>query len=314
MDVFEDAWRRARLQLSAVPPLLVRDWVQDAYTRACETRGWAFLRKEGSINILVARTVTVTFTQGSTTITSVGAFNTTTDPGRQIKVNSIPIYTIASVTDANTAILDQPYADVGGALTSTIFDAYFTCPTDFRRFIMIYDPYYLRIIPFWISQDELAIADPARRISESSQGPRYLVSQGYSTATATLGQVRYEYWPKPMVERHYPYLYYRAAERFTESSPLPGVFGTRSDVLKLGALLQAAEWPGTLDQKNPYFNLQHAIMLRQQWETELERLSLADDNEYPEDLMTIHWTRRYGALAPTASLLRQTDATVNDYF
>ena len=65
MDTFEDAWRRARLSLSGVPALLVRDFVQDAYTRACESRGggWGFLRKEASIDTIVSRTLTATFTQ-----------------------------------------------------------------------------------------------------------------------------------------------------------------------------------------------------------------------------------------------------------
>ena len=236
---------------------------------------------------------------------------TASDAGRQIRVATYPVYTIASVTNASAVVLDMPYADVGGALVSTIFNAYFTCPSDFKRFIVIADPYYQRVLPFWFSEDDLALADPARRVSDS--GARYLIAQGYSTATATLGQVRYEYWPFPMSERHYPYLYYRQAERLADQSTFPGVFGNRSDFFKLGAQMMAAEYPGTTDLKNPYYNLTLAQRLTARWETELQRLSLADDNQYPEDLMAVNWARRYGVLASTTSLLRQTDATVNDY-
>lgn len=311
-QVFEDAWRLARLHFTGVPPLLVRDWVQDAYTRLCAYRGggWAFLRKEAFISVLASRTVTVTYTQGSPTITSAALF-VSTDAGRQIKTSTYPVYTIASVTDASTAVLDQSYAGTGGAISSTILDAYVTCPADFERFLIIVDPYNQRILPFWVSQDELGLTDPSRTVSDS--GPRYLVSQGFSTATATLGQVRYEFSPYPTAARQYPYLYYKQAERFSETSTLPGVLNNRADLLKLGAQVSAAEWPGSADQKNPYYNLNLAARLEERWSLELQRLSLADDNQYPEDLMAVHWARRYFPLAPTTQYLRMTDATLADY-
>lgn len=312
-ETFDDAFRRARLHFTGVPALLVRDWVQDAFTRACESRGggWGFLRKEASINILAARSLSITFTQGSQTATSAAGF-VATDAGRQLKSSSYPVYTIASVGDVSTITLDRPYAATSGAVTTTILDAYVTCPADFHRFLIIYDPYNQRILPFWVSQDEMGIADPARRNTDT--GPRYLVSQGASTATATLGQPRYEFWPMPTSPRQYPYLYYQQAPRFADDTPLPGVFANRSDLLKLGAQVQAAEWPGTAEQKNPYYNLALADRLEKKWEIELQRVSLADDNQYPEDLVAVNWARRYGALAPTASLLRQTDATLADYY
>jgi hypothetical protein len=311
-DTFEDSWRRARLRLPGVPALLVRDWVQDAYTKACEYRGggWAFLRKEASIDTLASRSLTLTFTQGSTTVTSAAAF-VSTDAGRQIKVSSYPVYTIASVTDASTVVLDRNFAETGGAQTATIFNAYFVCPSDFKRFLIIYDPYYQRVLPYWYTQDHLGYEDPARRNTDT--GPRYLVSQGYSTATATLGQVRYEYWPYPTAERHYPYLYYRKAERLADATTFPGVFSNREDLFVLGARLEASLWPGTAQQKNPYFNLGLADRLERQWNDRLQELSLADDNQYGEDYMVIDWAARYGPLTATTSLLRQTDATVNDY-
>lgn len=311
-QTFEEAWRLARNHFPGVPPLLVRDWVQDAYTRFCEYRGggWAFLRKEASINILASRSLSITFTQGSTAITSAALF-VASDAGRQLKVSTYPIYTIASVTDASNAVLDQSYADTGGALTATILDAYMTCPADFKRFVVIVDKYNQRILPFWISQDEQDLSDPARTNSDS--GPRYLIAQGFSTATATLGQVRYEFAPYPTSARQYPFLYYRQAERFSETSSLPGVLSNRADLLKLGAQLAASEWPGTLEQKNPYYNLQLAQRFETKWEFDVQQLSLADDNQYPEDLMAVHWARRYFPLAATTNYLRMTDATLADY-
>ena len=309
-ETFEDCWRRTRLHCPAVPPLLVRDWVQDAYTRACEYRGWGFLRKEASIDTLASRSLSVTFTQGSTGATSAALF-LSTDAGRQIRITGYPIYTIASVTDASTIVLDRAYAETGGAQTSTILNAYFTTPADFSRFLIIYDRYNQRVLPYWFNQDQLGISDPARTSSDS--GPRYLLSQGVSTATATLGQTRYEFWPIPTAARQYPYLYYRQAERFADATALPGVFANRSDLLKRGALVCAAEWPGTTDQPNPYYNLPLAKRLSDKLDLELQQLALKDDAQYPEDLLMVDWAARYGPLSAPTSLLRQTDATVHDY-
>lgn len=311
-ETFEDVWRRARLNFGNVPALLVRDWAQDAYTHACEYRGggWGFLRKEASLSTLASRSLTVTFTQSSTAITSAALF-VATDAGRQIKVGTYPYYTIVSVTDASNAVIDMAYADTGGALTATILNAYAVLPADFKRFLLVLDPTNQRPIPFWVSEDELALTDTMRTSSDS--GARYLVAQGYSTATATLGQARYEYWPSGTAAKHYPYLYYRKAERFADASPLPGVFSNRADLLKLGAKLEAAQWPGTTEQKNPYYNLALADRLQKQWDFELQQLQLADDNQYPEDLLTVHWGRRYGGLADSTNILQRTDATLADY-
>lgn len=310
-DTFEQVWKPARLNFSNVPALLVRDWAQDAFLAACDIRGWSFLRAESSLNTLASRSLTATFTQNSTALTSAALF-VASDAGRQIKVDTYPFYTIASVTDASNAILDMPYAATGGALTATILDAYAVCPADFGRFVLVLDTTYQRPIPFWLSQDALAVSDPIRRTTDNNA--RYLVANSFSTATATLGQVRYEYWPAVTAARQYPFLYIKKVARFADTTALPGVFSNRADLLKLGTRVQAAQWPGTVDQKNPYYNLVLADRLQKEYEFKLAQLSNADDNQYPEDLWQIDWAVRYGGLAPTTQLLRQTDATINDYY
>lgn len=310
-ETFEQVWRRAKLEMPAVPPLLVRGWAQEAYTKLCDSWGWSFLRTESALVVNAARTVTVTFTQGSATITSAGLF-LAADAGRQIRVTRIPIYTIASVTNANTAIIDRAYTEDNSTSAATIQDCYTTMPADFRRFLVVYDRYFQRIIPFWFSEDQLAVADPGRLISD--QGPRYLVARKYSTATATLGQVQYEYWPAPISFRTYPYLYIRRAEQLTDADVLPGVLSERADLLKTYCLSRGAMWPGTTDAKNPFFSPPTAQMLRMEWDGELQRLQNVDDSEYPQQLMQIDWARRLGAVTGTAAILRQTDATVDDYY
>ena len=317
-ETFESVWRVVRAEAPVVPPLLLRQWAQDGYSKLCDGEwGWSFLRAEGTIVTQAARTVTVTVVQGSATVTSVGQF-LVTDAGRQIRPiaggasGRLPIYTIISVTDPSTVLLDRAYTEPSATGDVTIQDIYTVMPADFRRFLVIYDRYYLRIIPFWMSEDEIAVVDPGRMFSD--QGPRYLVANRYSTATATLGQVRYEYWPAPVAVRSYPYLYIRRPEQLLDSSVLPGVLSERADLLRTYVRAQAAGWPGTSDARNPYFNLDLKAQLVADWNLEKGKLENADDNEYPQQLMLIHWERRVGSIAPTASLLRQTDATINDYY
>ena len=314
MATFEDVWRRALLRMPGAPALLVRDWAQTAITQAAEARGWGHLRTELTLTTLASRSLTVGVTQNSTTITSAAGF-VASDAGRQFKTSAatIPIYTIASVTNASAAVLDQAYTGTtDAAVTATILDQYYTCPADFGRWLIILDPTYQRVIPFWHSQDELAVTDPARRTSDT--GARFLVAQGYSTATATLGRVRYEWWPGVTSAKQYPSIYYKKQPELADTDSLPGVWSNRRDLFVLGTQREAALWPGTPDKRNPYFSLPLAAKLEADWQTQLQKASLDDDNQYPEDLLLVHWSRRYGGIAPTSQLLRQTDATVNDYF
>lgn len=311
-DTFETIWRRAKAQLASVPPLTVRMWAQEGYSKICDDWGWSFLRAENILTVNSSRTIVGTFTQGSTTVTSAGLF-LPTDAGRQLRVTRLPIYTIAAYVDANTVTLDIPYAEqVTNPTTATIQDCYATLPADFRRFLVIYDRYYLRVIPFWMSEDQIAVADPGRVISDL--GPRFLIARKYSSAVATLGQVQYEYWPAPTAFRTYPYLYMRRADQLLDSSILPGVLSERAELLELYCMMRGSMWPGTVDQKNPAFSPQMAALYKGMYEEGLNRLELVDDSEYPQQSMTIHWMRRIGAIAPTGTLLRQTDATVNDYY
>lgn len=312
-QTFAESWRRARLRFPDVPALLVRDWVQDAYTDLCEYRqgGWGFLRKQGFFSLLASRTVAITFTQGSASITSAVGF-VAADVGRQLKVSTYPMYTIIEVTNASLAVLDLAYVGASGAAVSTtIFDAYVTCPADFARFLYVIDPYNQRPINFSLSEDVVAAMDPTRQVSAT--GVPVLIPFDVSPVTSTLGQVRYEVYGGSGSARQYPFLYYRKAERFADESSLPGVVSNRADVLTRGAELQAARWPGTAGAKNPYYNLALAQQLQTDWDSKLQALSLADDNQFPEDLFLVNWARRMGGLVEPTSLLRSTDATIDAY-
>ena len=311
MSTFEDVWRRCRLELPAVPPLLLRAWAQDAYNDLGDRWGWSFLRAESTIVTKDARAFDVTFTQDAAGITSAALF-VASDAGRQIKISGSPLYTIITVTDTSNAVLERAFTESTITGAATILDAYVTMPADFRRFLVVLDRYNQRAIPFTLSEDQIAVADPARLFTDSTL--RYLVARKYSAATATLGQVQYELWPGASSARTYPFLYIRAAESLVETTPLPGVLFTRPDVLRYYMLSRGALWPGTVDQKNPAYNPTVAQLWETKYETEVQRLTLVDDSEYPQQYQQVHWDRQGGGLAPTAGLLRSTDATVADYY
>lgn len=310
---FETLWRQARNLFPGVPVLVVRQWAQDSYERACTHHGWGFLRAEAYLTTLASRSIEVGVTQGSATVTSAALF-TASDAGRQFRIGTSLVYTVRTFTDASTLVLDRVYqADTNAAATATILDAYATMPADFGRFLVIWNPYEQRTIEWSFNQERMAIADPARSISDS--GPRFLVAYAPSGETSTLGQVRYEYHPYPTAARQYPYLYLRAPERLADSQLLPGLFQFNSRVLRKGIELAAAEWPGTKDLPNPYFNLGLADRLKQEWDTEIQALSLRDDDQYPEQLVQVDWSKLISlGLTQNSSWLRQTDASVADYY
>ncbi len=308
---FEQCWRKVLLYVPNLPAFLAREFVQQAYGRAAEMRPWAWKRKDTLLQTAASRSLTVTFTQGSTAITSAAAF-VAADAGRQIKVTSIPIYTIDSVTDASNAVLLETYLGASGAATATILDAYLVCPADFGSFHLIVDPSNRRVVPFWVSDEYLNLVDPHRTSSDTQA--RLLVHKGLSTRTATLNQVLYEWWPQPTSAKTFPARYFTRPQLLADTDAFKGVLGERGDVLVTGALAEAARWPGTNERPNPYFSLQNHQLLNAQFQKDLLALELRDDDVYGMDLPQVPW-HEYGSWAAyDTHLLRATDATLANYY
>ncbi len=311
---FDEVVRTVRLYASTAPLFLVRDWINDAYKDLARLRNWAFLRGETSLNIAASRALSsVSAVLGSTSVTSVG-LSVASDLGRQFAVGSFPIYTIVAIPDVNTWTLDRAFSgETNAAITTAkVFDAYATMPADFGSFRVVVDPYNRRWLPYWLTEDDLAVRDAAR--SSSDSGPRALVAASPSTLASTLGRIRYEYWPQATSQRSYPALYNRQADNLNETDTFGGVLADAADVLVAGALSKAAEWPGTPDVKNPYFNAQLAVKKSAEFAEKAQRLALKDDAHYGDDLMPVDWASwSYGGISFDTHALRATDATVADY-
>lgn len=312
-DDFGYCWRTVRLYVPAAPAFLIREWVNTAWRQLGRSRHWTFLKGELRLTIQAARTLaSVGATTGSPSITSAGLF-LPADAGRQIRWASFPVYTIASVTDANNAVLDIPYGEPSTTVAAVIYDGYAVMPADFESFRIVADPYNQRRLAYWITEDQLNILDPTRQASDS--GPRLLSAVPPSAYTASLGRARYEYWPRPTAARSYPAIYNKLAERLDDSTVFTGVLSEGAEVLVNGALAQAALWPGTTDKPNAYFNASVAQVKRAEFLDGIQHLSLRDDDQSPDDLATVHWERwPLADLAYNDQALRATDATVADLY
>jgi len=311
-QTFRDVWGKVALRVPLAPASLVQDWVQDAYDKLIGKRHWAWTRRETVLTTLAARTLTVTFTQGATAITSAALF-VASDIGRQIRVAQGPIYTIATRADASNATLTQVYAETGGAQTAQIQDIYLVMPENFRSIHDVTDLTIQRPIAWWISTDRLDLFDPGRVSSDSRF--RVLAAAHVSQVPSLLGRITYEAWPFPTAVGSYILRYFIRTDTLVDDDVFQGVLATQTRALVQGALAQAAQWPGTATQRNPYFQIALAQTLREEFEVACKSLDVMDDDQYLMDLQQIDLAK-FGLAAVSAdtSLLRMTDAGSGDYY
>lgn len=312
---FGDVWRRVRLAAPGAPFGLCRQWTQQAYTTVAERRPWNWSRVCSQLEVPAATTVVAVFTFNSLTVTAAPGTFTPAMVGQQLRVARIPIYTINAVDGTGaTATLDQVYTDpvVVGSQTATVAGIYQTLPADFGAFLLVIDPYNQRLIPWWFTQEDLARLDPGRMSSDAT--PRVLVSRMLSTVPATLGQVQYEWWPSPTAQKAFPFYYRQRPPTLGDDDPLLGVLAQHADILETGALMRCARWPGTTAQKNPYFNMGTYKALKDEFEVEMAKLELRDDDTNQDSWTTLPYHRwATWDLTFDTRYLRSSDASVGDY-
>lgn len=275
---FEDIYAAALLRAPGVDPVLMREWVQDAYREACDHKMWSHQRTETAILVDDQKTGTVTVTKGSAVVAAGTMVFAATDVGRQFRQVSIPVYTIVAVAgDFTTATLDRPYGEVSQTAGFVVLDAYWTAPVDFWRFLVVVDPVNKWRIRWWVTEDDLNRIDPGRMSTGTSWA---LVSQTYSTVPAQVGQARFEIFPYPTTAKSYVCVYYNKPAVFAETDVLIGPFARSKDVLIEGALARAALWPGTSTVRNPYFNLNLADRLDKRFREKCQQLEVKDEDMY----------------------------------
>lgn len=296
---FEEACRLVQLRVPLAPSLLVEDFVQSGWNRISDRRRWSHMRGEGEILLSPSHSGTVTVTLSNATVTGVGMTFVAGDLGRQFRVSHNPYSIIEVNAVANTVVLDRVWGGATAAAASAmVLDAYATMPEDFGSFWGVLDPDRDDVINWWMTEDELNVADPNR--TETGE-PRALASRRLSSVESTLGRIQYEawpYWTNTSTTRRFPYYYSKRPSLLALDDNLLGVFRHRYDILVLAALEEAAEWPGPeVSKPNPYFNLRLSDRKRDKLEEQLENVERADEEVYMTWLETVPWmyrTHTYG--------------------
>lgn len=313
-QTFRDLWSLVALHVPDAPISLVQSWVQTSYDDLIGKRHWSWLRATTLLTTQAARTVSITFTQDSTAITSAAAF-LPTDVGRQVRVGTTgtPAYTIDTVTDASNAVLTAAYQETSATQDAFIRDIYLAMPADFRSIHTVTDRTIMRPVAWWISKDRLDLFDPGRIASDVRF--RVLAAHEHSPVTSLLGRVTYEAWPYPTAAGTYVLSYFKRTDALADDTAFTGPLATWTTVLQKGALAEAAGWPGTAARKNPYFNLTLRDKLETEFDEAVKALDVMDDDQYLMDLQQTDLSK-YGlaALSADTTLMRQSDATLADYY
>lgn len=313
VQTFGDLWRLIALHVPAAPVSLVQSWCQSSYDDLIGKRHWAWLRATTILSTRASRAVTPTFIQGSTSVTSAAEF-VATDVGRQLRAGpNQPVYTIDTFTNASLVDLTEAYGGTSGATTASIQDIYLVMPADFRSILSVDDMTIQRPIAWWISQERLDLFDPGRVAADTRF--RVMAAAELSSVQSLAGRYTYEAWPFPTAAGNYILKYFRRTDTLQDDDEFKGALATWTSALQKGALAEAAKWPGTPTQKNPYFNLQLSLLLENEFQSALKSLDVADDDAYLMDLQQTDLSKfGLAALSADTTLMRESDATLADYY
>jgi hypothetical protein len=291
---FGEIVREVRLTVPLAPALLVESWVRNAYKRLCDARNWSFLRSEGEFVINASKSGTAILTQGSATVTGGTLTFAATDVGRQFRAPTPgPPITITAVSTAGptSCTLERAWQDpvIVGTQTCRIGDEYAVCPADFGHFLAVIDPRNQRLIRIFMTDQEINIMDPGRY---NTAEPWALATYRRSALTATAGRAQYEWWPRwegtPALR--FPYYYIRRPAELSDDAEFEGPVRDREDAVLEGALAKAATWPGTAQQRNPYFSLGLAAQHKQNFDAEVGMLEVKDEELYLTWLIDNEWS------------------------
>ncbi len=245
-NTFNKIWRSLSMYNADIPPRLIQDWVEEAWTKVCDAKLWSWALEEGQFETVASvATGTLTLTNGSATATAGTSPFTTAHVGHQIKIAS-HVFTIDARADANNITLDRtwPLATTS-ANSGTVLSAYFQAPTDFYGFVSVLDVEAGRRIWTNIDIKHLDRQDPKRT---STGAPTILADRKWKTSPSSATTVpMYEFWPHPTTKRAYRILYWKVPALFSRTVALPHTISDR--ILKNYARAMMSTWPG--DNKNP---------------------------------------------------------------
>ena len=259
-----------------VPGPLATRWIQNAYRKVIDFRLWYGLLIRGQIVVpSVYSTGTASFTLNSAAVVGTGTQWTQSMVNLQIRQGfNTGWYNIQSVQDATHLTLDLPWGN----------------PTQSGGY---------QILQTWVSP-----GPNVKRILEmvnQRQGWRMMIDQPqavanfYDTWRVTTGWTYmllnkepradgspvYELYPAPTFQQVFPYLAYVQPPDLKNDTDYPVTF-VRSDILVLSGIKEALLYRG---KSSRYYDPQTAGVKAKEFEQELFKMALNDDNQYPKDML-----------------------------
>ena len=282
-NTFNDIWRTLTLYNADIPPRLIQDWVQEAWTKVCDAKLWSWGVEEGQFETIASvSTGDLTVTSGSATVTATTSPFTTAMVGQQIKINN-QIFTIDSRADANNVDLDRNWGFVTGTQTGTVLTAYVSMPTNFYGFVSVIDTQAGRRLWTNIDMKMLDHADPQRTSSAGS--PSVLADRKWKTSPSSATTVpMYELWPHATTERAYRMLYWKVPAAFSRTVALPYTISDR--IIKNYARAMMSGWPGTNKNPNRMQSRTAKADYLQEFRDDLQDLMIKDDEIFDTDVWT----------------------------
>lgn len=260
-----------------VPKTLIGRWIANAYRRVVDYRLWYGLLIRGQIVVpSVYSTGTATFTLGSAQVTGVNTNWDTTMVNRQIRAGfSTGWYNIQSVQGPTQLTLDLPWGNQSvGPSGYQITQTWVAPGPNIKRILECVNQRQGWRMRFDMPQAVGNYYDTWR------------TTTGWSFALLAKepradGSPQYEIYPAPTFQQVFPYLAYVQPPDLSQDGDTPATF-VRSDILVLHGIKEALMYRG---KSSRYYDPNIAAAKQKEFDLELVKMALNDDNQYPKDLL-----------------------------
>lgn len=260
-----------------VPALIAKRWVQNAYRRVVDYRLWYGLLTRGQIVVPNAySTGTGTFTLGSATVTGIGTSWDQTMVNMQIRAGFYTgWYNIKSVETATSLTLDLPWGNPTANNSGyQIVQTWVSPGPNIKRILECVNQ----------RQGWRMITDMPQAVG--NQYDTWRVTTGWSFMLLNKepradGSPVYEIYPAPTFQQVFPFLAYVQPPDLQNDTDFPVTF-VRSDILVLAGIKDALLFRG---KSSRYYDPQTAGAKAREFDMELNKMALNDDNQYPKDML-----------------------------
>ena len=288
------------------PPLLVEEWVRNAYRRIIDRRNWYGLMVKGQCvvpNVYTRGNVALTI--GSQSVPGTGTAWTANMVGMQFRSGFMtPFSTITAVDTVGQVItLDLPWGGpTTGSAGYSIFQNIVSLGNNIKRVFQMVNQRQGYALLLNTPQDILNIYDTWRTYT----GWTYMLA---NYAPSPTGAPQYELYPIPTFQQAFPFLAFIQPPDLSTDNSYPWSF-IRGDLIVESAMADALMFRG---KSNKYYDPTEARRRELRAEAELQKLELADNNLYQGSSNGFQFNYRYGAgLGPAGANFAQMHAVGAD--